>query len=249
MDCNAAHVLLSLERPWASELDAAEAAALRTHVAGCADCASWVQQERQVDERLAQAICEVSVPAELRGRLLSGLARARTLQLRRRVLRVAAVAAALLIAAAVGWYVRWSLRPGVDADEIVHNFDARAANAPEKVQEWFRERYGVPAPMQLNNSPLNYRLMVWHGRGEFMQVKGVPQLVFFHQGSNPALAFIYVLSDADFNVQDTALQTAAAGSFYRVEVFREPADPHIVYVILYTGDSLAPFLLKPPLGG
>jgi hypothetical protein len=245
MDCNTAHVLLSLERPWVSELDAGEAAALRTHLAGCAACAAWVREERRIDEQLAQAVRDVPVPEELRGRLLSGLARERTLRLRRRVLRVAAIAAALLLAAAAGWYVRWSLRPGVDADEIVRNFETQPSDSPEKVQEWFPSRYGVPAPMQLNNSPLNYGLMVWHGRGEFMGVKGVPQLVFMHPGPGPARAVVYVLSDKDFNLDGAAVPTRAAGSFYRAEVYFDPANPHIAYVILYTGDSLAPFLLKP----
>lgn len=245
MDCKSARMLLSFDRPWASELDADEAQALRLHLAACPACTAQVQQERQIDDRLARAVRDVSLSEGLHGRLLGRLAREQSVVMRRRLLRVGAVAAAILLAVAVGWYVRLSLRPGVDAEEIVRYFELEASPSPEKVQEWFRDRYGVPAPLQLNNSPINYSLMVWHGRGEFMDVKGVPQLLFIHQGQSPTFAFIYVLSDRSFNVNDATLPTRAAGSSCRAEVFRDPENPHVAYVILYTSDSLASFLLRP----
>ncbi len=143
-----------------------------------------------------------------------------------------------------GWYIHLSLRPEVDAEEIVRRFELQDSRSPEKGQDWFRDLYGVAAPMQLNNSPINYSLMVWHGRGEFLDVKGVPQLLLIHQGQNaPVWAFIYVLSDGSFNLNEANLQ--AAGSRVSAAVFRDPEKPHIAYVILYTGDSLAPFLLRP----
>jgi hypothetical protein len=245
MDCKSARVLLSFDRPWASELDADEAQALRLHLAACPACTEQVQQDHLSEERLASAVRAVPLPEGLHGRLLGRLAREQSVLMRRRMLRIAAAAAAVLLAVGVGWYVRLSLRPGVDAEEIVRIVDLQPSHSPEKVQEWFQERYGLPAPIQFNNSPINYGLMMWHGRGEFLGVKGVPQLLFIHHGENAAFAFIYVLSDSSFDVNDATLPTRAAGSFYRAEVFRDPANPRVAYVILYTGDSLAPFLLRP----
>jgi len=240
-------MLLAFARPWSPELDADEAGALRDHLAGCPACAAQAERAQRADDQLGRAVRAVPMPEGLHGRLLDHLAAERAVRRRRRVLRVAAVAAALLLALTVGWYVRLSMRPVVDADEIAREFDRRAYNAPEKVQEWFLEQCGVAmvAPTQVNDAPLNYDLLVWYEMVEFQRVP-VPQLVFFHQGTG-ALARLYVLSDRSFNLDET-LRTQAAGSNHRVEVFRQPDNPHVVYVIVYTGESLTPFIIRQQRG-
>jgi len=241
-------MLLTLARPWAPELDAIEAQALRDHLAGCPACAAEAAREERVERQLGQAVRDVPIPEGLHGRLLHRLADDRAARLRRRMVRVAAVAAALLVAVAVGWYVRWSMRPSVDANEIALLFERRAYNAPVKVEEWFLNQRGVVmvAPTQVNDSPLNYALLDSYEMAEFQGVL-VPQLVFFQPGPGAALARIYVLSDRSFNPDET-LPASAVGSSHRVEVFGHPDNPHLVYVIVYTGESLQPFFITHPRG-
>jgi hypothetical protein len=237
-------MLLDISHPGASELDAADAAALREHLEGCTVCATQAEHARRVDDHLGRAIREVAVPAGLRGRLLDRLAAKRAVRFRRRGLQVAACAAAVWLLASAFYYVRYLYRPVLDAEQIVVEIDARAFNSPEKVEEWFRNERGIVmmAPVQLNAAQLDYSLLDGFGMAEFQGVQ-VPLLVFFRPGSRGALARIYVLTDTAVNLDDQARPTRAAGSSHRVEVFRHPEDPRWIYVAIYTGESLNPFFI------
>jgi hypothetical protein len=246
MDCKTAHMLLDIARPWAAELDAAEAGALREHLAGCPACAARAEAERGVDEHLASAIRDVPVPAGPRGRLLARLAGERAACWRRRLLRVSAAAAALALAVALGWYWQYSRRPVLDPDRIVIELDRQTANGPDKVEEWFREQgFAMIAPTNIGEggAQLNYTLLDSYGFAQFQGVR-VPELVFFHQGSGNALARIYVVSDRLFKVDEQNLRPAV-GSNHRVQVIPHPDQPHVFYVVIYTGENLKPFFTPP----
>src|SRR5437899_263959 len=105
MDCRTARQLLDFARPRRPELDAAELEELEAHLADCPDCGPLAQAERQIDSRLGQAMRAVSVPEDLRNRLLTRLGSERTRQTRkrRRWLAVPAAAAALLLVTWIGW--------------------------------------------------------------------------------------------------------------------------------------------------
>jgi hypothetical protein len=249
MDCTSAQAVLAFDRPWASELDAAEADALRAHLAACPTCAAHAERERLTEERLAQAMRDVPVPKGLPGRLLDRLAADRRLVFRRRFWQATAAAAAVLVALGIGWYIRLSLRPTVDANEIVREFDDRPYSQ-EGVQEWFRKRHGVTmvAPGQFNNSALNYDYLRWYDLAQF-QGRQVPALCFAAPGDTSACAMIFVLSDDAFNFADTTVPPAPApGSFHRVDIVRPADNPHFLFVILYTSASLRPFLKDLPGG-
>jgi hypothetical protein len=243
MNCDTARLLGELSGPAVTELDPAEAAALREHLAGCPDCTEWGQRARRLDEHLGRAMRDVPLPAGLQDRLHNRLRAARSAQRRRVVVRAAAVAAAVLLALGLGWYWRLSLRPLVNADQVAVELGEMAGNRPDRVEDWFRARgVSMIAPAQFNEAPLNYALLESYGMAEFQGVQ-VPQLVFFYPGPAPALARIYVLTDRDFNL-DQLVATRAAGSTHRVEVFRLPDNPHVAFVVVYTGDSLTPFFSK-----
>jgi hypothetical protein len=248
MDCSTARTLLELARPWAGEPDAAETAVLREHLAGCPACAALAQRTGGVDEQLGKAVRDVAVPPELRGRLLARLAGERRLLLRRRVGRLATAAAVLLAALGTVWFVRHSLRPVPDAVAIVQDDNARATNSPERVEDWFREHgIAMVAPTRFNDAQLNYALLDSYGLGDFQGCR-VPQLLFFQPAGGAALARVYVLSGSAFNLDDPAAATSAAGSGHRVEVFRHPDRPDVAYVVIYTGESLSPFFIRPQPG-
>jgi hypothetical protein len=244
MDCKTAHMLLDFARPWAAELDAADAGALRDHLATCPACATQAEAEHRIDEHLGSAIRDVAVPAGLRGRLLARLARERSASWRRRALRVSAVAAMVALVVTLYWSWQYTRRPVLDPDRIVAELDRQTANSPDKVEEWFRQQ-GVtmiaPTNIGEGGAQLNYTLLSSYGFGELLGVR-VPYLVFFHPGSG--VARIYVVSDPPFKVEEQNLRPAV-GSSHRVEVKRHPEQPHVYYVVIYTSESLKPFLTAP----
>jgi hypothetical protein len=245
MDCKTAHMLLDLVRPGAAELDAAEADALRDHLDACPACAALAACERQLDEYLGQAVRDVPVPDLPKSRLLAHLGRERAVLLRRRALRVAAVAAGIALAVAFWWYWQYSRRPVLDVDQIVRMVDRKAFNGPEAVEEWFREQ-GVHmlAPTQFGDAQLNYNLLDSYDLVEFRGVR-VPHLLFLNPGSGGASARIYVLSDRSFKVDEQAPRDPAVGSTHRVQVFRSADHPDVIYLVIYTGESLKPFYTAP----
>src|SRR5262245_36359440 len=104
MDCKTARLLLPFLRPLAPELDPNDAEDLRAHLAGCPECAALAAAEHRVDARLAQAMRDVPVPADLSARLLDRLHVQRRSWYRRRVIGPLTAAAAVLLALGGGWY-------------------------------------------------------------------------------------------------------------------------------------------------
>jgi anti-sigma-K factor RskA len=79
-------------------LDPDEAAAFERHLAGCDACRAEVEELRGLPELLDQAAPPVEVPAGLRERTFAAVERAAAGDRRRPLLRLAAVAAALVVA-------------------------------------------------------------------------------------------------------------------------------------------------------
>ena len=82
MDCRTARQLLDFARPRRPELEAVELEELEAHLADCPDCGPLAQVERQMDNRLGQAMRAVAVPENLQGRLLARLESDRARQAR-----------------------------------------------------------------------------------------------------------------------------------------------------------------------
>jgi len=65
MTCHDALRLLDFARPGATELDAADIAALETHLADCPACNRQARVERAWDDRIAEAMSSVPPPAHV----------------------------------------------------------------------------------------------------------------------------------------------------------------------------------------
>src|SRR5207244_1179937 len=102
MDCNTARLLLAFSRPKASELETCAAEALNDHLADCAECGSLARGEHQHERLVGLAMRQVSIPTDLRQRLLTRLRTERRTWYKRlpqRHPRVAAGVAAILLLA------------------------------------------------------------------------------------------------------------------------------------------------------
>jgi hypothetical protein len=71
----------------------------------------------------------------------------------------------------------------------------------------------------------------------------VPCLSFVHQQANgvQVTAQVYVLSDRTFNIE-AIREAKLVGSHQNIHVHVEKDYPHVVFVVVYTGQSIDPFL-------
>jgi hypothetical protein len=234
MDCRTARLLLDYARPLTAELAPSEAEPFQEHLADCPDCRSLAAKERRFDEQVGQAMHAVSVPEDLRARLLVKLQRERYSWYRRRFMRPAvltAAAAAVLLAVWIGFGGRRQLpKPDVDFHTLTQLMGAK----PEDVENRFRETYKVKTtvPPQFNYDHLRNCFMA-----DF-QGKQVPFLLFIRGGST---AGVYILSDKQFDLSDLEGPVG-----YPVKVLSHPANPHVRYVVIYTSPDLKEFLNKQP---
>jgi hypothetical protein len=239
MDCRTARVLLEFARPFVTELDAREAAALEQHLAGCPECQSAARIERQVEEQLRAAMQAVPVPAGIRQDLIARLRAERHVGWQKRwAMRGFAAAAAVLLAF---WGLQAWLYPrtALDVDSIVMQ-EIMTPRSPEEAEARFRE-WGVRtvAPTQFN-----YRLLAFCELAEF-QGKRTPHLVFYTQAPQGMLvARVYILSDREFDLRRFAEggEFGGSGSF-KVHVAPQP-DSHLAYFILFNSEDLKPFQIN-----
>lgn len=238
MDCRTARLLLDFARPRCPELEGSDAEALEAHLADCAECGPLARGQRLADARIGQAVRDVPLPDGLRGRLLRRLEaqrRGRGWRDWRVYAGVAAAAAAIAVVVLLG--LRARTQAHVDLELALTRTAEKLVNPrPEAVEEDFRAQ-GVRAvaPRQFN-----YRLLTDYGVEEF-QGKRVGWLLFT-QGERRV--WIRVLPASDFDLgsaEDDARGVQGSGGF-RVEVWRDPAAAGFGYLIIYTGDSLKPFL-------
>lgn len=240
MDCNHARLLMVLQGRDAHELDADGRAALEVHLEQCADCLAWSSQEGRVDETLGRAIQNVPVPAALPSKILH------TLEHQRRPRRgrwISAAAACLLVGLSVGGYVWYTERPELTFGTIDRDSGYIALTSAAAVEESFAEHgMMIVAPRQFNYDRYN-----WSG---LVPVKGrhVPRIDFFHRGDNDAaaaVAHVYVIAEDRFDVRELldAVQSPTPSNNHIIQVLRPIDAVGFVYIVVYTGGSLQPFLV------
>ncbi len=240
MDCKTARLLVEFFRPVAAELTAGEVEALEQHLAECPECAGFAQAERAWEQRVAGAVQGVPVPVGLRDRLHSGLEQ-QCMQRRgrrmRHVIAGFAVAAALLLAAAFGWHWMRSHPPRLNLELLAADFFGETANpGPVNVEAYFQQSdRAFVAPKRFNYANLSY--YSWSG----LQGKKVPLLLFTSMQRREQ-ARVYFLTGNQFNLSALEADAQGGGSGgCKVEILPLP-DRQGVHLVLYTGDSLDPFL-------
>jgi hypothetical protein len=234
MDCRTARLLLDFARPLSPELEPSEADSLEGHLADCPECGGMARDERRADDRIRSAMRAVPVAPDFRARLLRRLDARRNAWYGRQVGRTLGVAAAVFIAVCAGWVWHRTHLPAVDPQAVVERANEKIAAAPADVEAWFRQKgYAVPLPPQFN-----YGLLADYDIADF-QGKPVPRLEFV-KGS--ARARVYVLTDRRFDLKALAGGERVPGSGYSLLGLGHPSDPHVVYLVLFTGESLEPFL-------
>jgi hypothetical protein len=220
---------LDFARPRRPELEDAELEELEAHLAECPDCGPLAQVERQMDNRLGQAMRAVVVPENLHGRLLARLESERAAQTHkwRRRLAISAAAAVLLLSAWIGW--KWLEKPlAIDVDLMADADMGRLLNPrPDVVEDYFpAEGIPVAAPRDAD-----YRLLRDYYVFTF-QGKRVPKLMFTDGKST---TFVYILSAKDFDVAAALQHPITQGSGWKAVMRQDPSGKY-GYLVIYLGD-------------
>ena len=256
MDCRTARLLLEFQRPCAGELPADDEAELKDHLGSCPECGAASSTERRLDDYFGRAVREVSVPDNLRERLLGRLKEERSAALRRKLAwtaRGVAVAATLLIGVFAWWYWIGSKPPHLDYASMVEADAIKYGREADGVQEWFRDHRQVTmvAPKQFD-----YRYLADYDLAP-LQGKSVPKLEFKNSEGAGTSARVYVVTTDQFDLetlrQDLANAPVKADkppvieSLGRELMLQESDEaPGTFYVIILQGDDLQPLKLPPP---
>jgi hypothetical protein len=239
VDCSTARMLATFFGRQGSELAPEDAAALDAHLAGCPRCAELVKFERAFDDRVANAMLAVPVPANLKGRLLDGITAQRASWYREKAWALAGLAAAVLLT--IGGVIAWQIRtaPELTADAIVVDADETARNQGAKISRVLGERgleFNPERPFDLNQ-------FVDAAMGE-LKGRKVP-VIYFRNGPKNADAKVFVVRDRDFNWKNLPQDgSSAPPSLYgfQVALIRDARRSDVAYVVVFTGPGLDAFL-------
>lgn len=234
MECRDAQFYLRFRRPGRDELDTDIAAELDQHLAGCPHCASESRLLSSFDRAVGLAMRSVAIPGGLRERLVARISARRGTVLRRRAYRAAALAASLFLTVGLAFGIFTAARPAPDTTALVLNNDSVGDPdaAEQQVRNWLHAE-GLPPDLP---EPFDYRLHLSH-HWEEVQGRKVP-IVLFREMNGPGFAKVYIFRSTQFNVKDVP---DAQASYCQARPYRNELED-ITYVIVFTGQDLAPFL-------
>jgi hypothetical protein len=222
MDCHDARLLLTLQRREPDQLDRVELEAIERHIELCPGCQSWNQSEAKFESALTTAIKNVPLPAGLKERIASGLARSPR---PRGKAWAAATVAALLAVAAVGVYF-WT-QPTTVYFADLPSVRVEEEQDSQAVQNYFKELgHSMTPPPEFDYQNLReYKLVRFKG-------KSVPRLTFQCRGDRGLVtAHVYCLPSRQFRFDSDLEEIVATSGQY--EIVHGNAE---VYLIACSGD-------------
>lgn len=234
MECRDAQFYLRFRRPGREELDADVAAEVDQHLGSCPQCETEARIISGFDAAVSSAMRTVAIPTGLRERLISSVSARRGAILRRKAYRVAAVAASLFLTVGLAFGIFTAARPTPDTTMLAQSGDSIGDPdaAEQKVRDWLRAE-GLPSDLP---EPFDYRLHLSH-HWETVQGRKVP-VVLFRENNGPGFAKVYIFRSTQYDLADIR---EAQASYCQARPYRNPA-ARITYVVVFTGQDLAPFL-------
>jgi len=236
MDCNAARQFLQFVTPAGTDLDGPEAAELNDHLAHCSACNALAQRQRHFDQQMTRAMKAVEVPRGLREHLLQTL-QAQELpgssRWRLHAIRGLALAASLLLVVA-GWYLLSQPRlVSISAESVLHSYNYSRPGPAEGTEQLRQLHLTLPAPefnfAYLVGAPA---LAILPGTQHTDRPVQVPQLVFV-KGQEQAI--VYIVDRRRYQIEE--LESSQEGYHYSLDLYQDPEQPTVVYLVLHTGKN------------
>ena len=239
MECRDAQFYLRLQRHATDELGADVAGALSAHLASCPACAADGRAALAFDRAVASAMRAVPVPPGQRERLVTHAAAKQGAALRGRLYRGATVAAAALVLVALGLGVFSSTRPHVPTHELVQAAEEQWTSPRPYVQKWLAAK-GLPDELPWD---FQYERLRVNCSDEEVAGRHVPVVALATPEGD--FAKVYVFRDGAF--KGDPIGPAQDSNFHAMEFHDRARFPGVRYVVVHTGQDLAPFLR--PKGG
>ena len=176
MQCRDAQFYLRLRRQAGDELGTDVTADLDRHLAGCPACAADAGRAAGFDRAVASALRAVPVPAGLRDKLLAQASTQHGGVIRRKVYRVAALAASLFVGVGLAFGVFSASRPKIDTTALVMLTDEQIEDRDGRILgKWLADQK-FPTELPL---PFDPTLVIGMGT-EQVQGQDVPVVTFAH---------------------------------------------------------------------
>jgi hypothetical protein len=240
MECRDAQFYLRFRRPGADELGPEAAADLDRHLAECPMCGPAARAEAAFDRAMGTAMTAVPIPAGLRNALVAHVAASRGAVLRRKAYRSAGLLAAAVLLVGVGLGLL-NTKKAPDVDALIALFESQAAPDPhgEAVGHWLAQ-HNLPPTLPAD---FDFALHEDH-RVERVQNRDVPVIVFRDRNGQGKAKVYAFREDARFALKTLREENgkSAPSSQCTVTYIAPPETPGVVYVIVHTGPTLAPFL-------
>lgn len=154
------------------------------------------------------------------------------------------VAAGVLLLFGLAYAVFYRPPTVIDPDAVLAEVLEQQVGDPETVEAWFRSQgVSTTAPRQFD-----YQFLASYQLTEFQSRTRVPELLFVQATPLGAVeARVYILNDRQFDLQALSQSRRHAGSGgYNVEVLDGPEGDRLLYLAIYRGESLTPFLRPVP---
>jgi hypothetical protein len=227
MECHDVQQLLAFVNRPSEELDIGERDALRDHLEKCPDCHARLQADRRADEVFAPLMRDVSVPADLKGKILNRLSAERP---RPWKTWLAAAAAVLFVVGTLAWIYRPLPEITMEYLDSIRAVDQLDENAIEERLNKQGLSINVPREME-------YRFLQSVHVVDSIKGRRVAKLSFART-DNPANAEVFIFSNADFRMKELEENQDFRGTT-SIRIWHEKDYPDLVFVAYYRGNIYA----------
>ncbi len=228
-----ARLLSLVAGPNNSELTPEDRTELESTLNAWPELAEQLKLEREFEARIAKTMQAVSVPSDLKLKIESSLTASQGGGFRKKTYWAMGLAASLLLGFGGVSAYRIANAPTLDLNELIVQADGEADNPRGSVENYLGHRFSPESPINLN-------LLAFVG-SDRLQGRDLP-MIYLRNGSKNVYAKVYVVSSKDFRVAETLPATISGFYGHKVEKLRDKDRKDLIYVILYTGDSINPFL-------
>lgn len=231
MTCHDALVLLEFARPGATELDAADIAALETHLATCRVCSAFARSERESNDRLSKAFSTAPASTISAEQLKGQLARQRR---RWHWQRAALVGGVIGFSAAIWWAIPG---PYFDPYRSLTASSEQVANraAANAWLESMDRRFVFPPRFR------EHLLISFEKRSIYRTTAPVLTFVFGN-----SVAKVTLVTERQFrNLHEFTDERVAESSLGSIHILRDPNIPGVVYLVEVINGPIEPFLERP----
>lgn len=239
MGCELARQLLAIRQAVGpAELPAEDAAILDHHLAGCPDCAAEAARQVGWDAAVRSAMTAVPVPTGLRDRLIAAASARQAVRFRRMLVRYVAAAAAVLIAAPLGYGVYLRSRPALDTAAIADQ-SSREFEDQEAAVRAFLAAEGLPTALPQRFDYQRCRVKTGYTRTSGVMIPCI-DLTVVRPNQTDDLR-VLIARRTQFRLDEVR---PAGSSFATVTADHDSANG-LVYVYVASSPTLDPFLAPP----